>query len=89
MTVELKGTVHAIFTEQQVSEKYRKKEMVIAIDTDTDYPQYIPVVAGNQRIDLMNGINMGQKVKATCYLKFRVIIGNYYLNLDLYKIEKI
>ena len=38
---ELKGTVHAKFVEQQITDNYKKQEIVITTDEDTNYPQQI------------------------------------------------
>jgi len=86
---ELKGTVHAKFVEQQITDNYKKQEIVITTDEDTNYPQQIICYAANSKIDLLNGIEMGAKVKVNCNLKGKESKGKYYNSLEIWKIERI
>ncbi len=88
MNVELKGTVHALFAEEQISDNYKKKQVVITVDENTSYPQQIVCHAGNTKIDLLNGINHGDSVTATCNLKGREHNGKYYNSLEIWKLTK-
>lgn len=89
MNVELKGTVHAILAEEQISDNYKKKSIVVTIDEDSTYTQQIICHAGNTKIELLNGLIMGDKVKVQCNLKGKGSNGKYYNNLELWKIEKV
>lgn len=88
MEVVLKGTVKAIMATEDVTDNFRKKEMVVVVDEETNYPQEIICQAVNARIDQMNGIDMGMKVTARCNLKGRSKDGRYFLNLEVWKIER-
>lgn len=89
MNVELKGTVHAIFAEEQISDNYKKKSIVISVDEETSYPQQIICHAGNTKIDLLNGLTHGNKVVVNCNLKGRENNGRYFNNLEIWKLEKV
>lgn len=86
---ELKGTVHAKFVEQQITDNYRKQELVVTTDEETNYPQQILCHAANGKIDLLKGIEMGMKVKVFCNLKGKENKGKYYNSLEIWKIDKI
>lgn len=88
MEVILKGTIHAIMSEQQITDNYKKKEVVITVDEETNYPQQIICAAGNTKIELLNGFNHGDRVKAHCNLKGKGSNGKYFNNLELWKIER-
>ena len=88
MNVELKGTIHAIFAEEQISDNYKKKSIVISIEEETTYPQQSICHAGNTKIELLNGFQHGDKVKVQCNLKGKGSNGKYFNNLELWKIEK-
>ena len=88
MEVTLKGTVKAIMATEQVTDNFSKKEMVIVVDEETNYPQEIICQAVNARIDQMNGINHGDRITAKCNLKGRNKDGRYFINLEAWKIER-
>jgi len=54
----------------QVSEKFRKLEFIIL--TEDTYPQYLQIQAGNDKCDLLNGINDGDLVTAKVNVKGRL-----------------
>ncbi len=87
MTIDLIGTAHVIFSEQQVSDNYKKKDLIICIEEDKPYPQYMKVQFGNAKIDLLNGVAAGMRVKVSVQLKGKNTNGNYFNNLDAFKLE--
>lgn len=89
MNVELTGTVHLIGALETISDRFSKKELVVNIDEETTYPQQISTQCANAKIDLLNGINHGEKVKVTCNLNGRSSNGKYYNQLNVWKIEKL
>lgn len=89
MTVELKGTVHAIFSKEQVTDNFTKQELVVTVDEDTQYPQQIIAQCVNAKCDQLNGISHGMKVKVSCNLRGKESNGKYYNRLEAWKIEKI
>lgn len=89
MNVELTGTVHLIGALETISTNFSKKELVVTIDESTPYPQYISTQCANAKVDLLNGINHGDKVKVSCNLNGRASNGKYYNQLSVWKIEKL
>jgi hypothetical protein len=85
MLVELKGTLKVIMAEQKISDKLSKKEIVITIDEDTQYPQDVICQAVNKKIELLDdpAFAMGAQVVASCELRGRESKGKYYNNFQL------
>jgi len=89
MNVELKGILKVIFAEEKINDTLSKKEIVITVDGDTQYPQDIVCQAINKQIDLLdNTFKMGDSVTATCNLRGREKNGKYFNQLALWSIKK-
>lgn len=88
MNVELKGVVKAIFEEKQINDNLSKKEFVVTIDGDTEYPQDIIIEAVNTKIDKLRGLAIGNKVIAKCNLRGRETKdGRYFNQIALWDLE--
>jgi hypothetical protein len=89
MNVELKGTLKVISAEERVSDNFSKKEIVVTVDEDTQYPQDIVCQAINKQIELITAdFKMGGKVIVSCNLRGRASNGKYYNQLVLWSIKK-
>lgn len=89
MNVELNGTIKLVFAEVQINDNLSKKEVVITIDEDTQWPQDICVQALNGKIDLIKDITTGSKARLFVNLKGgKPVNGKYYNQLNLWSIEK-
>jgi hypothetical protein len=93
MLYEAFGTLHALFDEQQVTEKFRKREFVVEIE-DGNYLQYVKFQLTQDKCSALNSFQKGDKVKVVFGLSGREgksRDGNtvYYTNLGAWKLEKI
>ena len=89
MNVELKGILKVIFAEEKISDALSKKEIVITVEHDTQYPQDIVCQALNKSIDLITAdFKMGDVVTASCNLKGREKNGKYFNQLVLWGLKK-
>lgn len=59
--MELSGTIKAIFDEQQITEKFRKREFVIR--SNEEYPQDIKIEVVNDLCPILDNFKMGDFVK--------------------------
>ena len=59
--MELTGKVKVVTPVQQITDSYKKRELVIT--TDEQYPQHINIEFGQDKTDLLNGLSIGQEVK--------------------------
>ena len=58
--MESKGKIKTISNEIVVSEKFKKREIVIT--TDETYPQQLVFQAAQDKCDLLNGLEVGQEI---------------------------
>jgi len=91
MLYEAVGTLHKVFPEQQVSERFRKREFILTIQ-DGMYPQYIKFTLTQDRCQLIDGYAPGAELKVTFALSGREWQGSngepmYFTNLEARKIE--
>lgn len=89
MNVELKGVLKLINAEEKISDSLSKKEIVVTIEHDTQYPQDISCQAINQRIDLIKDFQMGDFVTVSCNLRGKESNnGKYFNQLQIWAIKK-
>lgn len=84
-TYEAEGVLHKIFDEEQKSDRFKAREFVI--ETEDQYPQMIKFQLVNDKCDLANSHNEGDKVKVSFDLRGREWQGKYFTNLQAWKIE--
>jgi single-strand DNA-binding protein len=93
MLYEAFGKLHVLFDEQQVTEKFRKREFVVEIE-DGNYPQYVKFQLTQDKCSALNSFQKGDKIKVVFGLSGREgksRDGNtvYFTNLGAWKLEKI
>ena len=90
---ELKGKATVINETQQVSDAFKKREFVVT-DNSGKYPQTILFQAVQERCDLLNGVNVGDEINVTFFLRGREWTNpktgevRFFNSLDAWKIEK-
>lgn len=87
MTIEIKGTVKVLNPTEQVTEKFAKKEVVVTIDAHTTYPQHISIQANNDKIALLDSVNVGDSVTIVANLNGKEAKGRYYNSLTIFKLN--
>ena len=68
--MEITGTIHSIGQTQTVSDKFQKREFVIA--TDEQYPQHIGLEFTQDKCSKLDEVKVGQKVTVGINLKGRL-----------------
>lgn len=91
-SVSITGTIKVLGKTQDVSEKFRKREVVIT-EAGGQYPQHIPVEFTQDRCGLLDGFNPGDQVTVTCYVNGREWTGRdgvtkHFLSLKGDRIER-
>lgn len=91
--MEITGTIKLIKEEQQVSEKFRKKEFVIT-DNSSKYPQHILLQLAQDKCGLLDNCNIGDEIKAHFNLRGRGWTNpqgeeKWFTTLDVWKLETI
>jgi single-strand DNA-binding protein len=90
MAYEATGRLHEIFDEQQVSEKFRKREFVLEV-VDGQYPEHIKFQLVQDKTALIDPFKVGDEVKISFNLRGRGFNKNgqmlYFTNLEAWRIE--
>jgi len=70
-SVEIKGIVRRIGKTEVVSEKFKKRELVLDIDTETEYPQIISIEAAQDKCEDKNLEEAREGDSVTVSINFR------------------
>ena len=68
--IKLNGMVHTIGSEQIISDKFKKRELII--ETSGKFPQHILVQFTNEKCDLMNNLKTGDSVEIAININGRL-----------------
>jgi translation initiation factor IF-3 len=85
---ELSGTVKVIFDEQTFGSGFNKREFVVTT-ADDKYPQDIKFECIKDKVELVNKLNTGDKVKVTFDINGREWNEKYFVNLKAFRIEAV
>lgn len=83
---ELSGTVKILLDEQSFPSGFNKREFVVTDDADK-YPQEIKFACVKDKVELVNKLSVGEKVKVTFNIRGNEYQGKYYVNLEAWKVE--
>lgn len=89
--MEVQGTIHKVGEVQQISDKFRKREIVIK--TGGDYPQFIGCQLTQDRCNLGDDLQIGMDVNASINLRGREWTNprtqevKYFNTLEIWQIE--
>lgn len=88
---ETAGKIVQIFDTQQVSEKFRKREVILCIP-DGQYPQECKFQLTQDKCDILDQYKAGDEVKVNFNLQGKAFTKNgttnWFNNLGIWKIEK-
>lgn len=89
--VTISGTIKVVGKTQDVSDKFRKRELVLT-EPSGQRPQHIPVEFTQDRCGLLDGFNPGDEVSVTAYVDGREWtkdgVTKYFLSLSGNRIER-
>lgn len=90
--VSITGTIKVLGKTQDVSEKFRKREVVVT-EAGGQYPQHIPVEFTQDRCGMLDDYKPGDEVTVTCYVNGREWTGRdgvtkHFLSLKGDRIER-
>jgi hypothetical protein len=89
--MELSGTVKVINQAQAVSEKFKKRELVLT--TEEQYPQDILVEFHQDKTDLLNAVKVGEAVTVGINIRGRLWVSpqgenKYFNTITGWRIDK-
>lgn len=69
--MEVKGKVHEIGTTQQVSESFKKRDLILEVAENPQFLEYIRFEATQDRVNIFDGLTVGQEVEVSFNLRGR------------------
>ena len=69
--MEVSGKIHAIMETRQVTERFRKREFVLALDDNPKYPQYVLFQLTGDRCENLDDYKVGDDVRLEFSLRGR------------------
>lgn len=94
MSTEIKGVIKVIWDTEVISDKFKKREIVIT-EPDDKYPQHVSYQVTQDRCDLLDGLSVGQEVQFNYNRRGREWTNpkdglvKYFNTLEIWKIEAI
>ncbi|KHJ37155.1 hypothetical protein PBAC_26900 [Pedobacter glucosidilyticus] len=69
--MEIKGKVHEVSEVMNVTDTFRKRELVVEFAENPQYPEYVKFEAIQDRVSLMDNLKVGDDVEVAFNLKGR------------------
>lgn len=69
--MEIKGKVHEIGAVQQISETFKKRDLIVEYTENPSYPEYIRFEALQDKITLFDNLKPGDEVEVSFNLRGR------------------
>jgi hypothetical protein len=82
--MQIIGKIKHIGETVAVSDKFKKREIVITIDEETKYPQHITFQVSQDKCDKLNGLQIGYELNVSFNLKGREWNGKYFNTLEMW-----
>ena len=86
MSFEIKGKIKVLFDRQDFPSGFYKRDFVIT--TNEQYPQDIKFGALKERVEQLEGLSVEDEVTVKFDVKGREYNGNYYVDLNAWRIER-
>ena len=86
MSFEIKGKIKILFDRQDFPSGFFKRDFVIT--TSDQYPQDIKFGALKERVEQLEGLSVEDEVTVKFDVKGREYNGNYYVDLNAWRIER-
>jgi len=87
MALELTGKLVEKFEEQQISEKFKKREFVVET-SENNFTEQIKFELVQDRTDLIDPYSIGEEVRISFNLKGRKWNDKYFVNVQAWRIER-
>lgn len=93
MSYELTGIIKMIGAVETVSDKFKKREVVITTDLSTPYPQHISGQLTQDKVELVHNMQIGDEIKVAFNIRGREWNGpqgvKYFNTIEIWKVELI
>lgn len=89
--MEITGTIYKVNETQVISDRFKKREVIIMTEASTPYPQYLPCVVTQDKVGLLDKFKKGDEVKAQINLKGKIWNGGegerFFSTIEIWRIE--
>lgn len=90
--MEITGKLHKVFDTLQVSEKFTKRDFVIELSDNSQYPQYISLQLTQDKVSLVDNIAEGTELVVSINLRGRAWTSpqgevKYFNTLEAWRIQ--
>lgn len=94
MNMQIQGKIHATFDAAQVTERFRKREFVLELESGSRYPQFVMFQLTGDRCEALDGFSVGQDVKVEFSLRGREWTSpkgevRYFNSLETWSVETV
>jgi len=94
MGLEARGTIYAVFEEKQITERFKKREFVLEMADNPEYPQHVLFQLTGNRCEALDGFEKGDEVHVEFSLRGREWTSpqnevRYFNSLDVWTLEKV
>lgn len=91
--MQISGVVHEVGGVQQVTDTFKKRDLVVVVAENPEYPEYIKVEATQDRTKIFDGLSTGDEVTVSINLRGRPWTdkeGNttYFNSIVAWKVDK-
>ncbi len=69
--MDIKGKVHEIGEVQNVSDKFRKRDLVVEYIENPAYPEYIKFEATQEKVNILDNVKVGEQIEVFFNLRGR------------------
>jgi hypothetical protein len=92
--MEIGGRIYKIEETKQITERFRKREFVLVLEENSEYPQYVQFQLTGNRVDKLNDFKVGDEVKVDFSLRGREWTSpkneiRYFNSLDVWDLVRI
>lgn len=91
--MEVTGQLKLKYDTQKVSDKFQKRDFVLATDLSTPYPQFVSFQVTQDKCSMLDSFNQGDEIKVQFNLRGREWNGpqgiKYFNTLEAWRIEKV
>ena len=91
--MEVSGQLKLKYDTQKVSDKFQKRDFVLATDLSTPYPQFVSFQVTQDKCTMLDSFNQGDEIKVQFNLRGREWNGpqgiKYFNTLEAWRIEKV
>lgn len=94
MSVQIKGRVHEVGQTVQVTESFKKRDLIVAISDNPQFVEYIKLELHQDNVSKVDSLNVGDEVEVDVNLRGRPYtnkdgVTTYFNSLVAWKITKL